>query len=224
MQNKSSQHILSSLSDFYLDGAHGAESHPTNIRGDSLRDDCPVVDDEVFVETIDDDVDNDDDDDDEITTNTETGSATGTGTGIVDEKVESTMDHNVVDTAMDIGNENSNNIHSHNIIDDVINLDEQEDDPTLNLSKNALRKAAKKLKKQQRRAQREGRGDPTAGQKKCEMCGKSVDLLIRCIYEESQQWRMVCGKCWNVASGGVVDGDAAHPYYRYGGLWKNRRK
>ena len=24
-------------------------------------------------------------------------------------------------------------------------------------------------------------------------------------------------------SGGVVDGDDKHPYYRYGGLWKNRR-
>lgn len=34
---------------------------------------------------------------------------------------------------------------------------------------------------------------------------------------------MVCGKCWNDVSGGVVDGDNAHPYYRYGGLWKNRR-
>ena len=30
-------------------------------------------------------------------------------------------------------------------------------------------------------------------------------------------------KCWKVASGGVPDGDANHPHYRYGGLWKNRR-
>ena len=36
--------------------------------------------------------------------------------------------------------------------------------------------------------------------------------------------KMVCGKCWNSVSGGVVDGDTAHPYYKYGGLWKNRRK
>ena len=28
---------------------------------------------------------------------------------------------------------------------------------------------------------------------------------------------MVCGKCWHVVSGGVVDGDAQHPHYRYGG-------
>jgi hypothetical protein len=34
---------------------------------------------------------------------------------------------------------------------------------------------------------------------------------------------MVCGKCWkDVSGGGVVDGDATHPYYQYGGLWKNR--
>ena len=34
---------------------------------------------------------------------------------------------------------------------------------------------------------------------------------------------MLCGKCWRDASGGVPDGDADHPHYRYGGLWKNRR-
>jgi hypothetical protein len=87
----------------------------------------------------------------------------------------------------------------------------------------AERKANKKAKKAERRAQREGRGDLSAGQKSCDMCSKSVDLLIRCTYDESLQWNMVCGKCWNKASGGVVDGDSSHPYYRYGGLWKNRR-
>ena len=86
------------------------------------------------------------------------------------------------------------------------------------------RKALKKAKKAERRAEREGCGDPSAGQKHCDMCGKSVNLLIRCKHEEGQvDWRMVCGKCWNVASGGVVDGDVNHPHYRYGGLWKNRR-
>jgi len=87
----------------------------------------------------------------------------------------------------------------------------------------AERKAAKRAKKAARRAQREGRGDPSAGQKKCDMCGKSVILLIRCTYDASGEWKMVCGKCWNIASGGVIDGDAQHPHYRYGGLWKNRR-
>jgi hypothetical protein len=38
----------------------------------------------------------------------------------------------------------------------------------------------------------------------------------------TQQWRMVCGRCWRTVSGGVADGDAQHPHYRYGGLWKNR--
>jgi len=96
------------------------------------------------------------------------------------------------------------------------------DDPVA--CRKAERKAMKKAKKAERRAQREGRGDPTAGQKQCDMCSKSVDMLIRCTYDESLQWKMVCGKCWNTASGGVVDGDAKHPYYRYGGLWKNRRR
>jgi hypothetical protein len=90
--------------------------------------------------------------------------------------------------------------------------------------KKAIRKAEKKAKKEARRAQREGRGDPTAGQKECSMCGKSSNLLVRCMYKKGQvDWEMVCGKCWNVASGGIVDGDAEHPHYRYGGLWKNRR-
>lgn len=89
--------------------------------------------------------------------------------------------------------------------------------------KKAKRKAAKKAKKAERRAQRQGQGDPTAGQKECDMCSKSVDLLIRCTYDASQEWKMVCGKCWNTASGGIVDGDGAHPHYKYGGLWKNRR-
>lgn len=88
----------------------------------------------------------------------------------------------------------------------------------------AQRKAETKAKKAERRAQRQGRGDPKSGQKTCDMCGKSVDLLIRCVYEEGQiDWKMVCGKCWKTASGGVVDGDSNHPHYRYGGLWKNRR-
>lgn len=94
-------------------------------------------------------------------------------------------------------------------------------DPVLDAK--ARRKAEKKRKKAERRAQREGRGDPSAGQKQCTICGKSVDLLIRCQIDESQTWHMSCGKCWNDVSGGVVDGDDSHPHYRYGGLWKNRR-
>ncbi len=101
---------------------------------------------------------------------------------------------------------------------------DDDDDMDPEARRKAERKATKKANKAERRAQREGRGDPSAGQKKCDMCLNSVDLLIRCMYEEGQtEWKMVCGRCWKVASGGVVDGDANHPHYRYGGLWKNRR-
>lgn len=87
----------------------------------------------------------------------------------------------------------------------------------------AERKAAKKAQKAARRAQREGRGDGGGGQKACDSCSRMSDLLIRCTTDESGVWRMVCGRCWQTVSGGVPDGDVAHPHYRYGGLWKNRR-
>ena len=105
--------------------------------------------------------------------------------------------------------------------DDLSTSDASEDDAITDAK--LRRKAEKKRKKAERRAQREGRGDPAAGQKRCTLCSKSVNLLIRCTYDKSGEWGMVCGKCWNDVSGGVVDGDASHPYYRYGGLWKNRR-
>ena len=89
---------------------------------------------------------------------------------------------------------------SQNSDKSVVDINNDEIDDPVALRK-AQRKAEKKRKKQERRAQREGRGDPTAGQKQCDMCGKSVDLLIRCTYDESLQWKMVCGKCWKVASG-----------------------
>jgi hypothetical protein len=104
--------------------------------------------------------------------------------------------------------------------------DTQHNDDIMNSEEKAKaeRKAEKKRKKEERRAQRQGQGDPSAGQKQCDMCTKQVDLLIRCTYDETLDWKMVCGKCWKNASGGIVDGDALHPYYRYGGLWKNRRR
>lgn len=86
------------------------------------------------------------------------------------------------------------------------------------------RKEARKAQKRERRAQRQGLGDQDAGRKTCALCGSRVDLLIRCMYRRGQSdWSMVCGKCWHQVSGGVADGDANHPHYRYGGLWKNRR-
>eukprot|EP00613_Pedinella_sp_CCMP2098_P004442 CAMPEP_0171627070 /NCGR_PEP_ID=MMETSP0990-20121206/20510_1 /TAXON_ID=483369 /ORGANISM="non described non described, Strain CCMP2098" /LENGTH=232 /DNA_ID=CAMNT_0012194769 /DNA_START=240 /DNA_END=938 /DNA_ORIENTATION=+ len=85
-----------------------------------------------------------------------------------------------------------------------------------------VRKAAKKAVKAERRDKREGRAGPTVGQKPCELCSLGSDLLVRCRTDASQEWRLVCGKCWGGVSGGVPDGDAKHPHYRYGGLWKNR--
>ena len=50
------------------------------------------------------------------------------------------------------------------------------------------RKAEKKRKKAERRAQREGCGDPAAGRKPCSLCGRPADLLVRCTYDESGAW------------------------------------
>ena len=83
------------------------------------------------------------------------------------------------------------------------------------------RKAARK---RANRAIRKGQASQT-GQKACHLCGRLVDLLIRCQHDSSRRWSMVCGRCWNLSSvaGGVVDGDGTNPHYRYGGLWKNRK-
>ena len=62
------------------------------------------------------------------------------------------------------------------------------------------------------------------GSKRCDRCETSgQDLLIRCRVDASGRWNMVCGRCWKHVSGGKTDGDAEHPHYAYGGLWKNRR-
>ena len=100
--------------------------------------------------------------------------------------------------------------------------DDDEQEEALDLK--TTRKAAKKLAKLERRAKREGRADPSHGQKSCDVCQTSVNLLIRCTIDASGEWKMVCGKCWHSVSGGVADGDADHPHYRYGGLWKNRSR
>jgi len=122
-------------------------------------------------------------------------------------------------------NDHSENLDSHQqeaeISDECYDISSNEDyvrDPK------AARKAAKKRMKAKRRAKREGRANSSVGQKPCDICGKSVDLAIRCRIDETLQWKMVCGKCWHVVSGGVIDGDSQHPHYQYGGLWKNRAK
>ena len=140
--------------------------------------------------------------------------------------------HGEIDIIVDSCDESQPSIQELNVLlrDDLSLGSSQTSGPELDMFEDqetrqkAERKAEKKRKKEMRREQREGRGDPTAGQKQCNMCDKSVDLLIRCTYDETLEWKMVCGKCWKTASGGVVDGDASHPYYKYGGLWKNRRR
>mmetsp|Transcript_24894 Transcript_24894/g.73615 ORF Transcript_24894/g.73615 Transcript_24894/m.73615 type:complete len:144 (-) Transcript_24894:272-703(-) len=83
----------------------------------------------------------------------------------------------------------------------------------------AARKAAKKEAKAAARAKREG--SVVAGQKECDLCNSMKDLLIRCQIDQTKKWFMVCGKCWKGVSGGEVDGNDAHPHYKYGGIWKN---
>ena len=94
------------------------------------------------------------------------------------------------------------------------------------LDKKALRKQHKeavKAQKRERRLKRMGEAPSDVGRKACDLCDKRVDLLIRCTIDETQQFKMVCGKCWPSVSGGVPDGvSQTHPHYRYGGLWKNR--
>jgi len=80
-----------------------------------------------------------------------------------------------------------------------------------------------KLKKQQRRLKREGKTSAEVGRKACDVCSTDVDMLIRCTIDATQTYRMVCGKCWTSVSGGITDGNSStHPYYTYGGVWKNR--
>ena len=89
------------------------------------------------------------------------------------------------------------------------------------------RKAQKKSAKSEQRLKRAGESGATTasensgasrGSKPCSQCGRLVDLLIRCQHAGSDnKWVMLCGKCWKMASGGVVDGDAEHALYRYGG-------
>merc|ERR1740130_447313 len=87
----------------------------------------------------------------------------------------------------------------------------------------AARKEHKRSVKAERRAQRGNSPTAVAAKSKpCDLCSKAVDLLVRCQVDASEQWRMVCGRCWKGVSGGMPDGDADHPHYRYGGLWKNR--
>lgn len=91
---------------------------------------------------------------------------------------------------------------------------------SLRETRNAHTKIVKARQRSRRAASLEDR--IAAKRKPCDICNRSVDLLVRCTCDRSKKWKMLCGRCWKDASGGVPDGDVDHPYYRYGGLWKNR--
>lgn len=64
---------------------------------------------------------------------------------------------------------------------------------------------------------------PSAYRKPCDLCHALNDVLVRCKIENTAVWYFVCTKnCWKKVSGGVSDGSSDHPYYRYGGMWKNK--
>ncbi len=61
--------------------------------------------------------------------------------------------------------------------------------------------------------------------KACTLCEKLRDVLVRCQIDETGQWHLICpGTCWKRQSGGIVDGDGANRFYRYGGMWKNKHE
>ena len=59
--------------------------------------------------------------------------------------------------------------------------------------------------------------------KPCALCETPRDVLVRCRIDSTQDWHFVCTRgCWKKVSGGVADGSAEHPWYQYGGMWKNK--
>jgi hypothetical protein len=103
---------------------------------------------------------------------------------------------------------------------DTSDADASSEAHALPLDAKQLRKAEKKRVKELKRAKRQGLDGGST--KECTLCYAQKKLLIRCRIDETMQWHMVCGKCWHDVAGGVTDGDADHPHYRYGGLWKAR--
>ena len=71
----------------------------------------------------------------------------------------------------------------------------------------------------------ENNKNSSKGDKRCDKCGESRSMLVRCQIDETKAWKMICVKgCWKSVSGGVTDGTPEFPHYKYGGVWKNRRK
>jgi hypothetical protein len=66
---------------------------------------------------------------------------------------------------------------------------------------------------------------PSPHSKPCDLCHRSRDVLIRCQIDETKQWHFVCtGKCWKDVSVGNQDGSSDYPFFRYGGMWKNKHE
>lgn len=64
---------------------------------------------------------------------------------------------------------------------------------------------------------------PSDYSKPCDLCQVPNDVLVRCRIDNTSLWYFVCTKkCWKLVSGGEVDGSPDHPYYKYGGMWKNK--
>lgn len=64
---------------------------------------------------------------------------------------------------------------------------------------------------------------PSAFRKYCDLCHKTCDVLVRCQIDDTAKWHLICPKsCWKGVSGGIPDGTSDHPYYKYGGMWKNK--
>lgn len=62
--------------------------------------------------------------------------------------------------------------------------------------------------------------------KPCSVCSTPRSVLVRCQFDATGKWHFVCpATCWKDSSiaGGVVDGDGSNPYYRYGGMWKDKK-
>ena len=63
----------------------------------------------------------------------------------------------------------------------------------------------------------------SAYRKPCDLCHAPNDVLVLCGIDDTSKWYFVCTKkCWKQVSGGIIDGDLDHPFYKYGGMWKNK--
>ncbi|PRP88447.1 hypothetical protein PROFUN_03164 [Planoprotostelium fungivorum] len=104
------------------------------------------------------------------------------------------------------------------------NSDNSEEIKTLDPRKQEKRdrkKAAREAKKSNRQG---SDSSVEASRKPCDLCHEKRDVLVRCMIDDSEQWKLICTKgCWQKVSGGQVDGVKEKEHYRYGGMWKNHK-